>query len=141
MRALTLVFLAALSFAFAPAPFPRPQRAGRQPDDLERLQGWWDDVSHNGRPSEAVREIKGDIWNHDTPKDSWIITLAPHAQPPRIDLVRVGDRNSFFRGIYKWEGDTFTYSVRYRCSEEDRPRDFDTTKPWSWVTELKRRTN
>jgi uncharacterized protein (TIGR03067 family) len=141
MRRLALPLLLALpSLGFAPAPFPKAERNARK-TDLERLQGWWVEVKHNGEPSRVEVEVRGNVWNNSRPGDAWRITLDPHARPPRIDLVAIAPQRGHFRGIYKFEGDTFVYSLRYRekGSEKDRPRDFDTSQPGAWVTVFERR--
>jgi uncharacterized protein (TIGR03067 family) len=136
------LFLVAASLAFAPAPLPRQKRDGGG-DDLARFQGVWVEVSHNGRAIDSspdVVEVKGDIWRANTPSDSWVITLHPHARPKAIDLVRVGDPKQFFRGIYKLEGDTFTYSIRDQGTEAQRPREFEPHRERApWVGVFKRR--
>jgi uncharacterized protein (TIGR03067 family) len=142
MRPLALCSVAALSLAFAPAPLPRPQR-GREGDDLARLQGVWENVNHNGRPYPQGRdlpEVKGDVWRHNTPLDSWTITLDPHSRPKRIDLHGRNDKGVFFRGIYKIEGDTFTYSLRRMAQEHERPESFEPHPEHApWVSVFKRR--
>jgi len=140
MRRIVLTLLLALSsLAFAPAPFPRAERNTRQTNHLERLQGWWVLVKHNGRPTTLHFEVRGKVWNHSSPKDAWAITLDPHAKPARIDLVGIAPQTGHFRGIYKFEGDTFTYSLHLGGGEEDRPRDFDASRPDAWVSVFERR--
>jgi uncharacterized protein (TIGR03067 family) len=137
-RKLILLALAALpALAFAPAPFPRPERRPAE-DDLAKIQGTWARVLYNERPTTGVVVVKGDVWRANIPADAWIIKLDASKWPRRIDLVSVNNKNSFFRGIYRLEGDTFSYSVRYRASEEDRARDFDAKRAGAAVSVHKR---
>ena len=137
MRPIALA-AALAGLAFAPAPFPRSRDRG--PDDLARLQGTWVRVLHNGRAQSGsdVVVVRDNVWRYNTPRDSWVMTLDAKGAPKRIDLVRVGEKNSFFRGIYRLEGDTFTYSLRLNATEQQRPTDYRTTDPHSWVSVYKR---
>src|SRR5262249_57176822 len=103
-------------------PFPRPDRNDPRTAHLKRLQGWWVEVSFNGRPSKTKTEVRGDVWNHDSPGDRWRITLDPQATPHRIDLVGIAPQSGHFRGIYKFEGETFTDSLHLHWGEADRPQ-------------------
>jgi len=58
-------------------------------------------------------------------------------KPKRVDFVRV-DGQMRFRGVYRLEGDTFTYSLLMNVSEAERPLDFDLTRPNAWVGVYKR---
>lgn len=138
MRPAALCLLAGLALAFAPAPLPRRDRTGGG-DDLARLQGDWTRVSFNGQPvSGNLIVVKGDVWRANSASDAWVMKLDPTKRPRHIDLVRVNSKNEFFRGVYTLEGDTFTYSVGANVSEDQRPRDFATTRPNAWVAVHKR---
>jgi len=136
MRAIVLLFSLG-SLAFAPAPFPRsPQREGGG-DDLTKLQGNWVRTSLNGKADKAIARIKGDRMLYDGPGDVWVITLDATKTPRRVDFVRV-DGKITFRGVYRREGDTFTYSLLMNVSEAERPLDFDLNRPNAWVGVYKR---
>jgi uncharacterized protein (TIGR03067 family) len=125
--------------AFAPAPFPKAERNRQRGDDLAQLQGWWLIVSYNGRPHNGKVEVKDKVWNNNHPNDMWTMTIDPSAQPKRIDLKGIAPQTGSFRGIYKIEGDTLTYSLRYNAATEaDRPRDYDISGPGAWVMVFKR---
>lgn len=139
MRTLALCLLAALSLSFAPAPLPRRDRNSGG-DDLAKLQGDWTRVSFNGQPVGAnLVVVKGDVWRANQPSDSWTMKLDQTKRPKHIDLIHATSKTGgSFRGVYKLEGDTFTYSVGNNVSEENRPRDFETTRPGAWVAVHKR---
>jgi uncharacterized protein (TIGR03067 family) len=141
MRSLVLFLAATACLAFAPAPFPKPDRRDTGADDLTKLQGSWVRVLHNGQTQNGtdVVVVRGDVWRYNTPFDSWVMTLNPAKKPRHIDLVKVNDKTSFFRGIYRLEGDTFTYSLRHYGTEQQRPMDYDTSRSYSWVSVYKRR--
>jgi uncharacterized protein (TIGR03067 family) len=134
----TALCLAVAALAFAPAPFPKPPRNNKPEDDLAKLQGTWGGIPASGRKSGGVAVVKGDVWRANTPHDSWTIKLDPTKRPRQIDLIKVGDKNTFFRGIYKLEGDTFTYSLGFNVSEANRPKDFDTSRDDAWVSVFER---
>jgi uncharacterized protein (TIGR03067 family) len=136
---LALAVAAAASLAFAPAPFPRAERARKQQDDLQAMQGVWLRVTHNGQPARGdVVEVKGDVWRANVPGDSWTMKLDQTARPRRIDIIRVGQPGNFFLGVYKLEGDVFTYSLRQYATEAARPLDFEPHNPWVSVFERRR---
>ena len=133
--AVALVALVASSLAFAPAPLPRREREKPQ-DDLAVMQGVWHRITHNGRQSHGdVVEIKGDVWRANVPDDSWKMKLDQRARPRRVALHHVSEPTNFFIGIYKLEGDRFTYSIRQYAKEEERPLDFAAHQPWVSVFE------
>jgi uncharacterized protein (TIGR03067 family) len=139
MRRTTLLCLAAaLALAFAPAPLPRRAKNVSK-DDLLGMQGSWYGVTHNGRRSGDFVVVRGDLWRANTPNDSWVIKLDPSRSPKHIDLVSANDKVTIFRGIYKLEGDTFTYSLGYNVPERDRPRDFDPNQRNAWVSVFTRK--
>jgi uncharacterized protein (TIGR03067 family) len=136
MRAVVLFVVAVGSLAFAPAPFPRSaQREGG--DDLKKLQGTWVRTSLNGKPENVTAHVKGDRMLYDSKDDAWVITLDTSHKPKRVDFVRV-DGKMNFRGVYRLEGDTFTYSLLMNVNDADRPLDFEATRPGAWVGVYKR---
>jgi uncharacterized protein (TIGR03067 family) len=140
MRSLALLLAATVCLAFAPAPFPKPDRRETGADDLTRLQGTWVRMLHNGQaqPGNDVVVVRGDVWRYNTPNDSWVMKFDTSKKPKHIDLIRVGEKANYFRGIYRLEGDTFTYSLRHYGSEQQRPMDYDTSRAYSWVSVYKR---
>ena len=141
MRTLALLLAATACLAFAPAPFPKPDRRETGADDLTRLQGTWVRVLHNGQTQNGhdVVVVRGDVWRHNTPTDSWVMKFDVSKNPRHIDLVKVGDKSNFFRGIYRLEGDTFTYSIRPRATEENRPLHLELeNRGDAWVQVYKR---
>jgi uncharacterized protein (TIGR03067 family) len=140
MRTLALSLAAAACLAFAPAPFPKPDRRDAGADDLTKLQGSWVRVLHNGQMQNGhdVVVVRGDVWRYNTPNDSWVMKFDPVKKPKHIDLIKVGDKNNFFRGIYRLEGDTFTYSLRHYGTEQQRPMDYNPAGAFAWVSVYKR---
>jgi uncharacterized protein (TIGR03067 family) len=141
MRTLTLCLAAVLCLAFAPAPFPKSARTASNEDDLTKLQGRWMRVLSNGDRDHVQVTITGNRMQFpgEAGRDAWILKLDPTRKPRRIDFVHVGDKNSFFLGVYRLEGDTFTYSVRSRASEDNRPLNLDLDKRGdAWVQVYKR---
>jgi len=137
---LFLLLLAPLpSLAFAPAPFPKPERGLVDVDDVKKIQGTWVRVLHNGQPTSGVIVVKDNVWRANIPSDSWYVKLDATKRPKQIDLVSVNNKDSHFRGVYKLEGDTFTYSVRYRAKEAERALDFEVGKPNASVSVHKRK--
>lgn len=126
---LLFALLLLASLAFAPAPLPRRDREKAQ-DDLVRIQGVWDRISHNGQPGpRSVVEVKGDVWIAVVHGHSWRFKFDQTARPRRVELVSIESPNSYYIGVYKFEGDTFTYSLRVNAKEEQRPLDFDLHQP------------
>lgn len=136
MRTIALC-LVALALAFAPAPLPRRDR-NKAEDDLARLQGSWGGVTHNGHLSRDFVVVKGDLWRANTPDDSWIIKLDQTKRPRQINLIHSKTKAEVFRGIYKFEGNQFTYSLGYNVKEEARPKDFE-VRGGSWVSVFERK--
>ena len=140
MRTLALCLATALCLAFAPAPFPKSGRPAGNEDDLKKLQGKWLRVQSNGQPTDrAPATITGDRMQFSSASDAWILKLDATKSPRRIDFVKVGEKGNFYRGVYRVEGDTFTYSIRYGASEENRPLSLDLDKRGdAWVQVYKR---
>jgi uncharacterized protein (TIGR03067 family) len=102
-----LLPLAFLSLSFAPAPFPKPTRPGDTTDDLKKIQGNW--VRTDGN---LPFRVTNDQLHFTTVGDSWKFTLDQKANPKRIDFVLLQTEKLTYRGIYRIEGDTWTYRVR-----------------------------
>src|SRR5262249_25232316 len=134
----TALCLIALTLAFAPAPFPRAKKKTTE-DDLARLQGTWERVTLNGQaePQLTVATIRGDRMQYPSAEDAWILKLDVTRRPKHVDFVHVQEK-MHFRGVYKLEGDTFTYSLS-EGAEQHRPTDFDTKRPGAWVGVYKRK--
>ena len=133
-----LPFFAVLSFAFAPAPFPKLKPLS---DELKAIQGAWVPVKDvvwfrwhgcwggssilrgEGPPSDKIPwVIEGDrlTW-----RSHWAISVNSKKDPPEIDLVRVSPLPAFRRhGLYKLEGDTLIVSM----SESTRPKKLEGSK-------------
>jgi uncharacterized protein (TIGR03067 family) len=138
-RLLSLLCLAVLSLAFAPAPFPR---AGREVNDLKAIQGYWADTRHvSGGQVEAshgilIRGNRIDVGRAELP-----FRLHVRRKPCAIDI---GDPDavgvlSFFVGIYKLEGDKLTLCYRDSKDEGGRPRAFDGSSPGTHLHVFKRK--
>jgi uncharacterized protein (TIGR03067 family) len=116
-RALILTLAALGLTAFAPAPFPRPDRK----DDLKKLAGTWT-VTRYEREGIAVRinatlkvQIEGNKWSFlqvnvagTRPSTAYTFVLDPKKDPRCIDLTMaaVGARpggNGKLMGIYRFE--------------------------------------
>ena len=137
----TALCLAVLALAFAPAPLPRPDR-GKPEDDLAKLQGDWSRVSYKGRAEQPplTFRVAGDRTHYLPWADTaWIIKLDATRRPRRIDLVRVGDPAEFYRGVYRLEGDRFTYLIENNVSEAERPTDFASPPRGAWVAVYERK--
>jgi uncharacterized protein (TIGR03067 family) len=137
-----ILLLVVLSVAFAPAPFPKPNRQ----TDLEKLQGEWvtvksvlegDEVKLT--PGRDTAVFKGDqisFVTGGTVSARWTITLGPAQQPRTLDLRGAGATN-FILGIYRLEGDTLTLCNRNLAGGKDRPGDF-TGRKGVWLAVYKR---
>jgi uncharacterized protein (TIGR03067 family) len=140
MRTLVLFLAVALCLAFAPAPFPKSGRPAGNEDDLKKLQGKWLRVLSNGQPdSKTLVAIAADRMQFSSATDAWILKLDATRKPRRIDFARVGEKDNFYLGVYRLEGDTFTYSIRSRATEETRPLSLDVeNRGDAWVQVYKR---
>src|SRR5262245_8460500 len=124
MRTASLLLLAVLCLAFAPAPFRRPDRVADPKDELRRLQGEWVRVSlhidgkqSTGSTEMTVTDTRMQFGGAD---DRWDISLDVRASPRRIDLVRTNDSKNIFRGIYRLDGDSLTVCARQYGTPADR---------------------
>jgi uncharacterized protein (TIGR03067 family) len=135
-----LVVAALAALAFAPAPFPRTARQP-EPDDLKKLQGVWVQESLNGRPvaGESAFRIQGEraIW--EAPGDVWVMKLDRTRTPTHVTFTHAFGRPTTYLGVYRLEGDTFTYNVRANVPEAQRPLDFDTRHPLAYVAVYRRK--
>jgi uncharacterized protein (TIGR03067 family) len=138
----TVVLLAsALSLAFAPAPFPRPDSSK---SDLQKMQGEWTQVKFAvaGKP-DTVRDFlvvvsgKRMKWVlAGKPFVEWAISLDGTKKPKEFDARGVAGsvKGALFRGVYRLEGDTLT--ICYRAGE--RPTGIDSDKPSVWREQFRR---
>jgi uncharacterized protein (TIGR03067 family) len=106
-------------------------------EELDKLQGEWTMVSleQKGKkaPEDMVKRyrltIKGDQWavSIDGMAGSVItFKIDPAKSPREIDMVlKMGDRESVSKGIYKLEGDTLT--LCRTVGDVARPKEFKTT--------------
>jgi uncharacterized protein (TIGR03067 family) len=108
-------------------------------EELDKLQGEWTMVSleENGRKvsDKLVKQYKLTI-----KENQWIVSLSggqgrkmtfkidPSKDPKTMDLtIRVQDRETISRGIYKLEGDTLTVRRTTETGDVERPQEFSTT--------------
>jgi uncharacterized protein (TIGR03067 family) len=137
MRTMLLVVAALAGLAFAPAPFPRR----RAPvDDLTLLQGKWQRVESHGQVERdgVVVTITGTRMQFPSREDAWTLTLDQNRRPRRIDFAQIGGMKTDFRGVYRIEGDTFTYCVRHGASEAERPLSLDGDQKNVWLQVYRR---
>lgn len=131
----TVLALALLGpLAFAPAPFPKSNRQP-EPDDLKKLQGDWYRIEYDGQPERPATHtrITGNRLEFVDSSSGYVFTLDVAKRPRRIDIATVPDQTPSFRGVYRIEGDTFTYCIRGNVSDADRPLDFETGKRGAWT--------
>jgi uncharacterized protein (TIGR03067 family) len=129
---LLLLTAATLSLAWAPAPFPRPDRGKR---GLEKLHGTWRRVhcSLHGKPvqmGEMTVEIVGDrmtILLPNKPKSEWTITLDATKKLKVFDFTgRPGPaRGHCFLGVFRLDGDTLTVCSSTKGAAGVRPTSLD----------------
>jgi hypothetical protein len=153
MRTYTLFLsAAALSLAFAPAPFPRPLDA-----ELKKMQGTWKatawsmEVKEGGwrrrgqlRPCDVVY-VKASAGDGTSIKivqgclsirrgiglvEEWHLCLDSRGHPGRLNIVQVRTGQTML-GIYKREGDTLT--ICYAEPGKDRPAAFSNKEQWLLV--------
>jgi uncharacterized protein (TIGR03067 family) len=118
MRRLTLLPGVLLALAFAPAPLPRPDRAG---EALKRMQGVWEVVSlqHGGVEVERKKEdVTAVVVEKDrlvvqgaTRREEYVVTLDARGKPPRIDFHFRRRGTSPAPGIFQFEKDRLTIVV------------------------------
>jgi uncharacterized protein (TIGR03067 family) len=141
-KQLLFIAAAALSLAFAPAPFPRPGKRVTSESDLQRMQGTWVRVklTIGGKPGvqNVAMTITGNRMQWPSPSDAWVIKLDPSKNPRTIDQHHANNENSVFRGVYRWDGDTLIICCRQNATEQTRPTDFDGSKPEVWYQVFKR---
>jgi uncharacterized protein (TIGR03067 family) len=119
--------------------------------DLELLQGEWAMISLEIKGVKSSEEtltqyrltIEGDNWSIATDAKSSMkaaIKIDETTSPGTLDLIiKVGQGEMLSLGIYKFEGDTFTFcrTGGYR----DRPKEFKTTPDAYILAVWKRVTN
>jgi uncharacterized protein (TIGR03067 family) len=117
MRRRVILLLAAASLAFAPAPFPKPERSDK---DLKQLQGTWIG------PGDLVARFERNTLSYYRGGKlvcSYRITLNAAAQPKAMDLVGIGDARRRYSIIYDLHGDTLKTSGG--GSQDPRPAAFE----------------
>jgi uncharacterized protein (TIGR03067 family) len=140
MRATLLVLAAFGCLAFAPAPFPKTTRHVEQ-DDLKTIQGDWYRVEYDGQPEQPPLHVRivGDQLNFISASGSYTLNLNPKKRPKHIDIRNSPNEQSpGYRGVYRLDGDTFTYCLRSNVAEADRPLHFDTGRQGAWTAVYKR---
>jgi uncharacterized protein (TIGR03067 family) len=132
-----LPFIALLSLAFAPAPFPKPKKPI---DGPKAIQGTWKILSrtYEGRTVShvvATVEVIGGRWTYANATGSWranwTISLSGKGPPWSFDAKSEGSPNSVSYGICEIKGDKLTRC--YSRSAAERPNDFDGSKPGRWL--------
>jgi uncharacterized protein (TIGR03067 family) len=152
---LALIALFALT-AFAPAPFPKPQRE-RNEIDMKSFQGTWDVVSmeivRQGGRRQRLRDwgvdakgtngvrIEGDCWTFLPPTDDrsdFRISIDSSTKPALIDGFPLpGDDRAGITGLIRREGNKVTV-LYYATHPDQRPKTFD-NPPIGWaILTLKR---
>src|SRR5262245_40314925 len=129
---LLLVLPALLLVGFAPAPFPRKERAAAR-DDREALQGMWKmtEQAYSGKPTPASGQarVKGDTWtfvNSGRDGPSYTLTLDQTVSPRALEWKSGG---SVWVASYKLEGRKLTiiYTSGSLRELQKRPTDFNGT--------------
>jgi uncharacterized protein (TIGR03067 family) len=139
-----LLSAALLSLAFAPAPLPKKSRNKRDTNesDLARMQGKWVRVKLgiSGHPNvdNCPITITGTRMQFPSPDDAWILTLDAGRSPKSIDAARVTDRNSLFRGIYRFEGGDLIICWRGPDQKPERPQKLEAGAQGVWYQVYKR---
>jgi uncharacterized protein (TIGR03067 family) len=119
-----LLLAIALAVGFAPAPFPRRERAR---DDPKRIEGHWRQVRGPNVGMNMLfepRRMTFSGWEGSAAgaRISYDLILDPRKYPATVDLVFPDTNGAMFLGIYKLEGDTFTFC--YRRARLGRPTAF-----------------
>jgi uncharacterized protein (TIGR03067 family) len=129
MAAISTILLAG-GFCFGSAVVPLPNNTKLEAqdgkDDIKKLQGEWVVVSveAQGKQLQATvgqkLTIKDNEWTPPgAPNAKFMLKLDPSKTPKEIDLTSGTDT---FRGIYKLDGDTFTFCSTYANGQ--RPKEF-----------------
>ena len=155
MKARFLVALLALGglTAFAPAPFPRPQRRG-DPGviSLPNFQGNWkavsfDSIGPNNQKNkiglwfQGVR-VRGDRWIYLVDKTenlSYRLVIDGNKRPALIDYYELQGKpeRPGMVGIMRREGNRVTI-LYYATTPESRPKSFETMPANWWLLVLER---
>src|SRR5262249_56168430 len=110
------------------APFPKSGRPVRE-DDLKKLQGRWVRLDSRGHVNPiCMLTIQGNRMQFPNPNEAWIITLDTTKTPRRIDRLKVGQQKDVRVGIYRLEGDTFTFCLGDGPADKDRPPGLEADK-------------
>jgi uncharacterized protein (TIGR03067 family) len=142
---LLLVLPALLLVGFAPAPFPKKERAQSR-DDREAMQGMWKltakDLSGKSTTATGKARVKGDNWTFinaggsDGP--SYTLTLNQTVSPRALEWK---SGLSSWVGSYRIQGRTLTiiYSSGSIKELHKRPTDFNSTTVNRFVYEFEGR--
>ena len=123
------IFLAALSLAFAPAPFPRPDPSK---EDLKKLQGTWLKVysvpAGNGE-NEGLLVIAKQRMSYTLPgmpTGEYEFQVNAKKKPKLFDFKGTGGlvQGNEYRGIYELDGDTLKFCYVMTAIESERPGSF-----------------
>jgi uncharacterized protein (TIGR03067 family) len=115
-RCLTLILIAALSLAFAPAPFGK---TGRKPTPASGMEGEW-----LGQSRLLITPTRLTYHPYETPV-AYVLRVDTKVNPRTYDIRSVGksEQTWDYHGIWRIEGDTLT--LCYNGSTGGRPTSFD----------------
>jgi uncharacterized protein (TIGR03067 family) len=131
-----LLFAAALSLGFAPAPFPKPPKPDATKDDLKKLQGTWLKViavpPGNGE-GQGRLVFSGERMRYSlvgAAVGEYTLTIDARKKQKVFDFKGIGGgvEGLTYRGIYRLERDTLTICYVRTNNERERPSDFNTTR-------------
>jgi uncharacterized protein (TIGR03067 family) len=147
--------------AFAPAPFPRPERRGGGTDiDMKSFQGTWKVISMeivqgNGQNQRLTDwgwqttgttgvRVKGDRWtylNNGRDSSSYRVDIDPTKKPAAIDwftgLNKGANDRPGMLGLIRREGSRLTI-LYYATGPENRPKVFENPPRGWWILKLER---
>jgi uncharacterized protein (TIGR03067 family) len=147
----TRILLAAMVLgltAFAPVPFPRPDKK----DDLKRLEGRWEALRYEYLGNQLLRgmglqvKVEGEKWSffrvaggNVTPSTAYTIKIDQKKDPRLIDFKMVNGTGEL-QGIYRFDRSRsdevqFVFST---FGVKRRPSGFDGTDKAAYLLVLKR---
>jgi uncharacterized protein (TIGR03067 family) len=142
-KSLSLLAIAVVSLAFAPAPFSRPARRDNNESDLKKMQGKWVRIRNTVDGAEwgggTPVTITGNRMQFPSPDDAWTITLDVAKSSRWIDLVQVNQPQSNFRGVYRVQGNMLTICWRHNVTPANRPTSFAPKQSGVWYQVFERR--
>jgi uncharacterized protein (TIGR03067 family) len=126
-----LPLLSILCLAFAPVPFPKPDR--RTPKDLAAMRGEWEVISCHINGGLASTDGHTAVFDgnrlHRLTEGrttiKWIVTLDSSKKPKWMDLKDANVPGRTLLCIYKLEGDTLTCAFCNEVNAQERPTDFN----------------